>query len=79
MSQPVPACHDSSTQMRPACLQLWSETPVAPFRCLKAPPGRGDCYRELPRILLLGSSVNRPSEGSISPKDSSPIHRLVLL
>jgi hypothetical protein len=24
--QPVPACHDSSPQMRPACLQLWTET-----------------------------------------------------
>ena len=25
MPQPVPACHDSSPQMRPAWLQLWTE------------------------------------------------------
>jgi hypothetical protein len=30
MPQAVPACHDPSPQMRPACLQLWTETLHSP-------------------------------------------------
>src|SRR5918995_4931774 len=32
---------------------------VAPSRCLKALSGWGDCYRELPRILIPRTSVNK--------------------
>src|SRR5829696_8671471 len=59
MQQPVPACHDSSPQMRPACLHLYPKPRIAPSRCPNPSSTPDACYRELLRIPLLRTPVNK--------------------